>query len=193
MKSRVDDLLLSNRDDEALVIETLVDEFYNYIYRLSYSILHDHDTAEDAVQETLIIAYLKLDHYQSGTNLRAWLSTIAVNHCRNQIRKQKRRMTKQDMWHSFQGVFGKQDSPEASAMQGETDSQLWAAIDKMDDKHRLPLILRYVHGLPVREIADILEVKPGTIHSRLHYGVKKLRTSLKRSDCSLQDIREVLP
>ena len=193
MSSRVDDLLIANIDDDTLIIETLVDEFHAYIYRLAYSILQEHAAVEDAVQETFITAFLKLDQYESGTNLKAWLSTIAVNICRNQIRKLKRQETRQLVWHTIQELVGPTSNPEEEAARGETNSSLWEAVNTLGDKHRLPLILRYVHGLPVRQIADILEVKTGTVHSRLHYGIKKLRDALDQENIAVKDMWEVIP
>jgi RNA polymerase sigma-70 factor (ECF subfamily) len=193
MSSRVDDLLIANIDDDTLIIETLVDEFYAYIYRLAYSILQEHAAVEDAVQETFITAFLKLDQYESGTNLKAWLSTIAVNICRNLIRKQKRQETRQTVWHAIQELVGTVSNPEEEAARGETNSTLWEAVNSLGDKHRLPMILRYVNGLSVRQIADILEIKPGTVHSRLHYGIKKLRAALKDENIAVKDVWEVIP
>jgi RNA polymerase sigma-70 factor (ECF subfamily) len=194
MTSSVDDLLLANRDDESLIIETLVDEFYGYVFRLALSIVHDPDEAEDAVQETFITAFLKLDQYQSGSNIKAWISAIVVNICRNQLRKQKRRNTRQMVWHTIQSLTGSSDSPENAAIRMEEDSQLFSALNALGEKHRLPLILRFVHGLPVREIADIMELKPGTVHSRLHYGIKKLQKKMVvGDDLSVSEVWEVLP
>jgi RNA polymerase sigma-70 factor (ECF subfamily) len=193
MTSRVDDLLNANTDDDILIIETLVDEFHGYIYRLSYSILQDHASVEDAVQETFITAFLKLEQYESGTNLKAWLSTIAVNICRNHIRKQKRQEVRQTVWHAIRELTGPVSNPEEETARGETNSSLWGAVNSLGDKHRMPMVLRYVHGLPVRQIADILEIKPGTVHSRLHYGIKKLRSALEQENFAVKDVWEVIP
>ena len=65
-------------------------------------------------------------------------------------------------------------SPEEAAAQNEAHRQLWQAVDSLDEKHRLPVILRYVHELTVAEIAASLGTNEGTIHSRLHYARKAL-------------------
>ncbi len=64
--------------------------------------------------------------------------------------------------------------PEDIATQKETVQQLWLAVESLNEKHRLPIILRYGQNLSIREIADILEIKEGTVHSRLHNAQKKL-------------------
>ncbi len=193
MASRIDDLIAAKRDDETLIIETLVDEFYGYIHRLAYSILYDPDDAEDAVQETFITAYLKIDQYASGTNIKAWLSTIAVNICRNILRKHKRQNSRQNFWNAIQIFNGKDTNPEQEAIKSESDDQLSKAVNNLGDKHRLPLILRFVLGMSVREISNVLDLKPGTVHSRLHYGVRKLQKTINEDQLVLDEIREVLP
>jgi len=72
----------------------------------------------------------------------------------------------------------KQTSPEETVIQNEKDAALWKALQAMDEKHRLPLVLRYYHDLPIAEIAQILNINEGTIHSRLHVGRERLRLAL---------------
>jgi RNA polymerase sigma-70 factor (ECF subfamily) len=72
-------------------------------------------------------------------------------------------------------------SPEHAVETAERDHDLWAAVDSLDDKHRLVIALRYVHELPVAEIAQVLEINEGTVHSRLHYARRQLARQLRRS------------
>ena len=60
-------------------------------------------------------------------------------------------------------------------MQREADRQLWQAVDALDDKHRLVVILRYVHELSTAEIAAALDISQGTVHSRLFYARQRLQ------------------
>ncbi len=190
LASRIDDLLLIRRRDEALVVETLVDEYYIFIYRLAVSILNDPHEAEDATQETIIAAMDNLDRYQVKTNFRGWLYTIAVNTCRSHLRKRKRRQAYYAMWDALQSMKNNRPTPEETALKTEAGSQLWAAVSALGEKHRLPVILRFVHSLPIKEIAAILEISEGTVHSRLHYAVRKLQKHFKRYGLDLDDIRE---
>ena len=191
MSSKLDELLLAKINNDTIIVETLVDEFYGYIYRLAVSILQDHQAAEDIAQETVLTAYLKLDQYEVGSNLKSWLSTIVVNKCRNQIRKQKRRALRHKIWQA--GQDEPSASPEMHALQTETHSALWEAINQLGEKHRLPIILRYVHNLSALEIAATLEIKPGTVHSRLHYATHKLKAILAGESLAVTDIWEALP
>jgi RNA polymerase sigma-70 factor (ECF subfamily) len=159
-------------------LEGLVREHYAYIRRLALTILDDGGAeagaeAEDAAQETFITAYRALAGFRGGSSLKTWLTAIAVNTCRARLRRRKLR---QALHSTLQGLHLSQRlaSPEETASQNEAQRLLWQTVDSLDEKHRLPVILRYVHELTVPEIAASLRTNEGTIHSRLHYARKTL-------------------
>jgi RNA polymerase sigma-70 factor (ECF subfamily) len=174
----LDSLLKSEGASDTEVSEALVGAYYGYIYRLALSILNDSDDAEDAAQETFIRALLHLKSYQAGTQLRSWLSTIAVNICRDLLRRRKSRQTLTGVLHSLTRLTGAVSTPEDRAMRNEQKSTLWQAVQELDEKHRLPVLLRFVNGLSVREISGVLGINEGTVHSRLHYAVRRLKAQL---------------
>jgi len=182
----LDHLLQYKSTSDPQVIQTLVDRFYAYIYRLSLSILGDASEADDAAQETFIRAAQKLEYYQTGTCLKSWLSTIAVNICRDMLRRKR---TRQALLGAlkFAGRLSNQfPTPEEITIENERRDALWLAVQSLGDKHRLPLILRYVHGMNATEIAQILEISEGTVYSRMHYAVRKLQAQLEQdSDHSI--------
>ena len=65
-------------------------------------------------------------------------------------------------------------------VEAERSEALWRAINSLDEKHRLPIVLRYYHELSTQEIADVLNVNVGTIHSRLSNARARLNGELKR-------------
>lgn len=157
------------------VCEALVESYYAYVYRLSLSILEDRAEAEDAAQETFIQAVQKIDHYSPGSSLRSWITTIAVNKCRDALRRRKARRgllgRLQDLYLLSRG----EPSPEEAALRQDAFTSLHRAVQSLDEKHRLVVILRYAHGLSIRETAEALEIREGTVHSRLHNAAKRLR------------------
>jgi len=163
---------------EESLTKMLVDQYYTYIVRLASSILRDMAEAEDVTQETFVSALLHINTVDPNTNLKAWLSTIAVNKCRDLLRKRKVRHKFQTILEIFWDRPDPATLPERMAMHDEATSRLWTAVDQLKDKHRLPILLRYGHNLSIREIAEVLETKEGTIHSRLHYACKKLQHQL---------------
>ena len=155
-----------------LSAETLVRDHYAFLERLCLSILGDEQEAQDAVQETLLRALLHQAKFQPGTSLKSWLTTIAVNLSRDMLRRRSARQRLQGVLHLVRLAPA---SPEEAVIGSERDRALWQLVRGLGEKQRLPLVLRYVHGLPVSEIAQILGLSEGTVHSRLHYATRKLQ------------------
>jgi RNA polymerase sigma-70 factor (ECF subfamily) len=161
-----------------LDIDQLIGEYYPYIRRLAYSILDDAHEAEDVAQETFIAAHQSLAGFRAESNPKTWLSAIAINASRGQLRKRRLRQVLSTTLHALHLLKSPPASPEQVAAQNETDQGIWDAVDALDDSHRLPVILRYAHGLSVSEIAQVLDLNLGTVHSRLHYARKVLHAKL---------------
>ena len=151
-------------------IESLVSTHYAYIRRLALSILDDPDEADDAAQEAFIAANRGLSSFQRRRlKSKTWLTSIAINTCRGRLRKRKARRALAETLQSLYLARPELPSPETLTAQHEADRQLWRAVDALDDKHRLVVILRYVHELSTAEIAAALDIGQGTVHSRLFY------------------------
>ena len=165
------------RVGDSLAIERLVQTYQAEVYRLALSILDDSDDADDATQEVFVAALRALESFRGNASFKTWLFSITINVCRTRLQRQKNRGRLQQI---LQSLFGQnQAHPENEAIQSESDSKLWQAIRTLDDKHRVPVILRYYHDLSVAEIAETLGVPVGTIHSRLNHARERLRALLK--------------
>jgi len=175
----VDTLLDHHTPNDPVVIEAIVHVYYAPIHRLASSFLDDAAEADDAVQETFIKAALNLDHYRTGTNFKAWLYTITVNTCRGILRKRNVRKKLHSLLAMVPYSVFSHQLPEENLIRAETQDTLRAALIRLPEKHRFPILLRFVHGLPISEIALILGVREGTVHSRLHYGIQKLRSQME--------------
>ena len=91
-------LLRQEHYDEGLLAQALLDTYYAPLLRLAYSLTGDSATAEDIVQETLLVALDKIDQYEPGTDLKAWLCRIAIFTSRNTIRRRKLREKWYEIW-----------------------------------------------------------------------------------------------
>lgn len=167
---------------ETHIIEDLVHNFYADVFRLAFSILEENSDAEDVAQDTFIAAARGLAQFRGEAKIKTWLFGIAINLCRSRLRKRRSRMALQHALQSIHLLHPRQPSPEEHAERTELRSQLWHAIQSLDEKHRLPVILHYLHDLSVPEIAETLAVESGTVYSRLHYARKKLHHLLKLVD-----------
>lgn len=178
-----DQLLKQGASDRHLLAESLLEHYFADIHRLALSILHDEDAADDIAQETFITALRRIDRYEPGTNLRGWLSTITVNLCRDRIRRSNARQRWSALWLGAQRLAEPRSrNLESRQVHHEANRALWQAVNSLDEKHRLPIILRYANDLTIRQIAGILHIPEGTVHSRLHNASKKLAATLTNSD-----------
>jgi RNA polymerase sigma-70 factor (ECF subfamily) len=179
------ELLAKCRAGDPEAIETLVNEHQARLYRLCLSILDSPDDAQDAVQETFIAAIRALPKYRGDAALQTWLYSIAVNACRGQLRQQKRRGKYEGPEEDAEMTTDRKPSPEGSVIARQHADAIWQAVSSLDEKHRLPVILRYYHELSTEEIARVLNINLGTVHSRLSNARTRLTGELKRANISL--------
>ena len=167
-------LLLQKEYNDGQLAQALLDAYYAPLHNLAYSLLYDAGDADDIVQETMLIALSKIDQYEPGTDLKAWLCRIAIYRCRDIMRKRKIR----DKWHEILSRVTSTTSPprvtERYTAENELTDELWQAVGQLNQKHRLPVILHFVYGMTAPEIANVLNIREGTVYSRLHYACKKL-------------------
>lgn len=163
---------------DSSAIESFVRTYQQDVYRLALSILDDSKEAEDATQEALLAALRALDSFRGTSSLKTWLFSITVNLCRTRLHQQKRRMRLKQI---LGGILQTQRVPsvEEKAIGNESAEALWHAIHDMDEKHRIPIVLRYYHDLSVPEIANVLQIPEGTVHSRLNTARRQLHEVLK--------------
>jgi len=161
-------------------IEKLVRQYEADVFKLALSILGDEADANEITQETFIAALKSLRTYQEKKAFKAWLFTIALNLSRSHLRKQKFiERLKATVGVVLRIEHQKQSTPEDEAIRTEKEAVIWNELNKLDERHRIVAVLRYFHELPISEIAQVLSVNEGTIHSRLHTVRERLRDALQ--------------
>lgn len=169
---------LCTNDFEAL--GSLFDRYYPQVYRTANAITRDSAVAEDIAQD----CFLKLHQYahriDTSLPLAPWLYRVTVNLSYTWIsRRQKRRISLETLvdqlmspaWHA----------PDHVAEQGETVQQVRQAIGELPFNQRVVIVLHYLSGSSLEEIAEILDCPVGTIKSRLYYARENLRRRLGES------------
>ena len=161
-------------------IETLIREYEAGVFRLALSIVGDPADAHEITQETFIAALRGLYSYQERKSFRAWLYVIALNLSRSHLRKRKfLEKIRSATTALFRLEAQKQISPEEAVIHNQKEAAIWDELNKLDERHRIVVILRYFQGLSIAEISEILDISEGTIHSRLHTARERLRYALK--------------
>ncbi len=148
------------------------------IYRVTRGHVGEPDETLDLVQETFIAAYRALADYDQGRPMRAWLSRIAINKCRDWAR---RRMVRRFLVSLSPGradpmLQVPDDAPmldDAAAAREELEL-LWTAVAALPRSLQDPLSLRTVEGLSQAETANVLRISEKAVESRLYRARAKL-------------------
>lgn len=167
---------------QKLAIEKLIQVYQKDVYRLALSILDDPDEAEEGTQDAFIAVLRALDSFRAESSLKTWIFSITINICRTRLQRRKaRERLKQITYGLFHLQIQSKNNhlPEETVIQNEADLIIQNAIYGLDERHRLPIILRYYHDLSVAEIAETLDIPQGTVHSRLNTARERLRQVLK--------------
>jgi RNA polymerase sigma-70 factor (ECF subfamily) len=137
-----------------------------FVFALRY--LDQKMDAEDAVQETWFAAIKGLKKLQNPSLFVSWLFRILTNKCIDQIRKKASELQQVEQRNI------KTESPEIS---NERES-LSQAIKRLSDEQRILIILRFGHGFQIGQVASMLNIPEGTVKSRLHRALARLREIL---------------
>ena len=160
-------------------IETFVRGHEADVFKLALSIVRDESEAMEITQETFIAALKSLHSFKEIGSLKTWLFKITLNRSRSHLRKrnflQRLSITLSTL---FKEAEERQTSPEENVIQNEREAVIWSELNKLDERHRIVVILRYFQDLPIVEIAEILNLHEGTVHSRLHTARERLRIAL---------------
>jgi RNA polymerase sigma-70 factor (ECF subfamily) len=162
----------------------LVTRWERPIYALAYRVIGREEDARDVVQETFLRAFRALPGFKGQAKFSSWLYRIALNLCRDWIRRQKRT----PVVAAPEGV----DIVELASDQGPVESiedlvtrkRLSAivadAMRDLPDEQRTAIILKEYHGLTFQEIADLQGCPLSTVKTRLYQGLSVLRRQLER-------------
>lgn len=136
--------------------------------------------AEDVVMDTYLKAWKALPGFRGGSSLKTWMIHIARNTCLDRIRRvQADRSSPMAGDDTEQPARELSDptlsTPDETVRSREMAGVLHAALDRLDEAHRIPLLLRYVDDLSYAEIAAATGAHIGTVMSRLFNGKRKLR------------------
>lgn len=154
--------------------EDCVEQCADSLFRVAYRLTGNQTLAGELVQETYLNAWKSLASLEDPKKMRAWMFAIM----RNQYTKLLRAETK----ISTTSTELDQLSPpsHSHAPNNQTSEAIQQAIESLDNKFQMPLLLVSMEGLSVDEAATILETPRGTVLSRLHRGRQKLKEILMR-------------
>jgi RNA polymerase sigma-70 factor (ECF subfamily) len=162
-------------------MEMVIRKYRQPLYFHARYIVKDHQEAYDLVQEVFIKAMRETRLYDEDFKIKAWLFRVTSNLCFNAVRNRKRRGTILDTMMKPE-AFGADQLETIFA--GEQRSEVMEALEALTEDHKQILLLRYYDDLSYAEIADVLQVKLGTVMSRLSRARMRLMEVMKSSELS---------
>ena len=167
---------------DRVALETVLAAHLDQVHAVCRSLCRDPADAEDATQEALIAIVRSIGRFDGRSRFSTWCHRIAVNASIDELRRRKRRPDPVDLSESFDHTQDRPDlDPEAHAIGTATRQDLRAALDDLPEEFRIPVLLRDVGDLDYAEIAEILDVPPGTVRSRIARGRGRLADALADS------------
>ena len=147
------------------------------VYRLAYRLTGNPHDAEDLTQEVFVRVFRSLSSYTPGT-FEGWLHRITTNLFLDQARRKAKIRFDALAEDADVRMPGRMPSPDSQMADGMLDDDIEAALADLPPEFRVAVVLCDIEGLSYDEIADVLDVKLGTVRSRIHRGRKMLRSSL---------------
>jgi RNA polymerase sigma-70 factor (ECF subfamily) len=168
------DLIQRARQGEPAAWEALMEQHQTAVFRLAYLLLGTVDEAEDVAQETFIRAYRMLNRFDPERPLRPWLLRITGNLARNHHRSLGRYLNALKRFYQSE-IVTHEESAERENWQHMEAQALWQAVRRLPMSDQQVIYLRFFLELSIPEMADALNVAHGTIKSRLHRALRRLR------------------
>ena len=148
-------------------LENAIDRWEKPILHLCFAYLGDAALAEDAVQETFFKAWKHYDRFRGEADEKTWLTRIAVNHCKDQLKSSWFRNTDRSV--------SPDSLPEGAVPFEERDDTVTRAVMSLPPRLKEVTLLRWYQGMNLEEIAKVLRAPRSTVNYRL----KKAKTMLK--------------
>ena len=166
------DLVEQARRGDREAFTVLVHQVSDVLFAVAYRILRDTGLAEDALQNALVIAWRRLPHLREVERFDAWIHRILVHACYDESQRARQ-------WTARIRVLPSDwlTTPDESASVADRD-ELERAFRRLPIDQRAVFVLHHYLGLPLVEIAEMLEIPAGTARSRLHYATRGLRDAL---------------
>jgi RNA polymerase sigma-70 factor (ECF subfamily) len=185
-KDTEQDLVEGLKKGQRQAFNRLVSSYQERLFKLAYGITLDREDSLEVVQDVFLSVYHHIQTFRQDSSLATWLRKITLHHCLNWKRKWKRRFK----WHhqsleqenDFEPTEENLNDPELLFREKQLEGALMKEIQALPEKLRLVFVLNAIEGLSYDEISEILNIKKGTVSSRLHLARKSLINSLELNE-----------
>lgn len=148
--------------------ERVYNVYFDRAFRVAKMLLRNEEQAIDAVQETFIRVYKYRASYDQKSSFNAWFTSILINECKRQLEKEKH-ITYIEDYETIKELSSDW------MKEWENKELAYSLLKPLKETIRIPIILKYIQGLTINEIAQILKLNTNTVKSRLAFGREKMR------------------
>ncbi|WP_417590451.1 RNA polymerase sigma factor [Parasphingorhabdus sp.] len=182
------------RDRSAISLITMRNN--QRLFRTAWSVLRNHADAQDVVQDAYLKAFAVIGQFEGQSSLSTWLTRITLNAAidrQRSIERRKAALNKQDVAlmedyrSNYASLGGARSQPDSRLVREELGKFLKLAIGRLPEQFRTVFVLRDVEAMSVTETADILDINPATVRSRLFRARRLLRQDLETEYADLFD------
>ncbi len=156
----------------------LLDRYQNLVFRIALIEFKNPEIAEDVVQEAFLLAYKNLNRLRNPSSYASWIAAITKNVCRGFRRKNKSKTVSLDYLNEVGIEPSNEDEHQNSKK--EMIFAIREFVQKLPDKYRKIIELRYTEGFSCRELAAFLNLSRSAVMSRLYYARKAIIKMLKK-------------
>jgi RNA polymerase sigma-70 factor, ECF subfamily len=161
-------------EDKEELIDEIMNKYGQEVLQLAYSYVKNKEIAEDLTQDIFVKCFKSIHTYKGKSKLRTWVWRVAINHCKDYLKSwYNQKVIITDNETTYTGLL--QESVEQTVIQNDEDHQLASAVMNLPIKYREVIYLFYFEEMPIKEIAEVIEVKENTVKTRLRRGKELLK------------------
>lgn len=182
VNKRIKQVLNGNQD----AYTEIVDLYQARLYQVCYRMLGNKHEAEDITQEAFLRAFINLHSFDQKRKFSTWIFRIATNLCIDRIRKKKpdyhldAQVPGTDGLDMYSQIAASEELPVEQLEKMEMQERIQYEINRLPDKYRSVIVLKYMEELPLQEISEILDLPLGTVKTRIHRGREALRKQMSQ-------------
>jgi RNA polymerase sigma-70 factor (ECF subfamily) len=167
------DLIVRAQSGDGSAFEAIVEQFAPMVFRLISRFFRTREDVEDLAQDVFLKVFDRIDQVRQDENFPGWLARVTVNTCYDELRKSRRRKSAME-------AFGSEALTEVVVAPPEPDSfgKVRLALQGLDPKLRVPLLLKEVEEMSIEEIARTMGLTETNVKVRLFRARKKLAAML---------------
>lgn len=168
-------LVERHRQGDPSAFEEIFTRYQGMVYNLALRMSGNREEAADLSQDVFLRVYRHVGRFKGRSTLKTWIYRVALNCCRS--RRARRWPLTQELpeAEALEELQERRSTPERDALARDAGRLVGRALEQLPSPYREAVVLRDIEGLSYTEIADILEVRIGTVRSRIARGRERLR------------------